>query len=41
MAAVGKQYIDWEPPDPHGQPLDQVRDTRKRVRALIDELNTN
>src|SRR5580704_4111998 len=38
----GKRYIDWELPDPSGQPLDQVRAIRdeisKRVTALIDEL---
>ena len=39
----GKRYIDWELPDPRGQPLDAVRDTRdeiaQRVSELIAELN--
>ncbi len=38
----GKRYIDWELPDPSGQPLEKVRETRdeikERVRALLDEL---
>lgn len=24
----GKRYLDWDLPDPHGQPLEQVRDIR-------------
>jgi protein-tyrosine-phosphatase len=40
----GKRYLDWELPDPNGQPLDDVRATREeiasRVHALIDELDT-
>jgi arsenate reductase (thioredoxin) len=39
----GKRYIDWDLPDPKGQPLAVVRDTREeillRVRALIEELD--
>ncbi len=38
----GKRYVEWELPDPAGQPLDAVRATRDeiacRVRALADEL---
>ena len=38
----GKRYIDWELPDPAGQPLDTVRAVRdeigKRVTALLAEL---
>jgi arsenate reductase (thioredoxin) len=39
----GKRYLDWDLPDPKGQPLDRVRATReeieRRVRALVDELD--
>ena len=35
----GTTYIDWELPDPHGQPIEQVRDVRdeiaRRVSALL------
>jgi arsenate reductase (thioredoxin) len=38
----GKRYIDWELPDPSGQPLDVVRGIRDdidaRVRALVAEI---
>ena len=38
----GKRYIDWDLPDPKGQPVDVVRATRDdidaRVRALVEEL---
>jgi arsenate reductase (thioredoxin) len=41
----GKRYIDWQLPDPAGQPVDQVRAIRDeiadRVRALIAELDAN
>ena len=40
----GKRYIDWELPDPKGQPTDIVRRTRDdiagRVRELVAELDT-
>ena len=39
----GKTYIDWELPDPHGQPIDCVRALRDeiedRVKNLIAELD--
>lgn len=39
----GKRYIDWELPDPGGQPIAAVRATRDeiatKVEALLDELN--
>lgn len=39
----GKRYIDWDLPDPEGQPVDAVRATReqieRRVRALLAELD--
>lgn len=38
----GKQYIDWELTDPHGQDLDAVRIVRdeihRRVTALLEEM---
>jgi arsenate reductase len=38
----GKRYLDWELPDPAGQPLDVVRtirdDIATRVDRLLDEL---
>jgi len=39
----GKRYLDWDLPDPKGQPLDAVRATREeiaaRVEALVAELD--
>ena len=39
----GKRYIDWDLPDPSGQPVEAVRRTRDdiagRVAALLDELH--
>ncbi len=39
----GKRYIDWDLPDPKGQPLAAVRATREeiaqRVEALLGELD--
>ncbi len=39
----GKRYIDWDLPDPKGQPLELVRRTREmiaeRVSALVAELD--
>jgi protein-tyrosine-phosphatase len=39
----GKRYIDWELPDPSGQPVVTVRATRDeiaiKVTSLLDELN--
>jgi protein-tyrosine-phosphatase len=39
----GKQYIDWDLPDPKGKPVAAVRTTRdeiaRRVNALIAELD--
>jgi arsenate reductase (thioredoxin) len=38
----GKRYIEWELPDPAGQPVEDVRATRdeikRRVRRLLAEL---
>lgn len=39
----GKRYIDWELPDPHGRPLDEVRAIRDeislRISSLLEELD--
>ena len=38
----GTRYLDWDLPDPAGQPVDVVRpivdDIDRRVRALLDDL---
>jgi arsenate reductase len=40
----GKRYIDWELPDPSGQPIAAVRSTREqittRIKELLDELDS-
>jgi arsenate reductase (thioredoxin) len=40
----GRRYLDWDLPDPHGQPLAAVRATREeiagRVEALVRELDS-
>jgi arsenate reductase (thioredoxin) len=39
----GKQYIDWNLPDPKGRPLEEIRATRddieRRVEALVAVLD--
>jgi arsenate reductase len=39
----GRRYVDWELDDPHGQPLERVREIRDeieaRVAALVGELD--
>ena len=39
----GKRYLDWDLPDPKGQPTDAVRatrdDIRRRVSGLVEELH--
>jgi arsenate reductase (thioredoxin) len=41
----GKRYIDWDLPDPKGQPVEQVRAIRdeigRRVTALLGELDAS
>lgn len=34
----GKRYLDWNLPDPEGQPLEAVRETRERIRRRVTEL---
>ena len=40
----GKRYLDWDLPDPKGQPVEAVRATReeieRRVQALVEELDS-
>lgn len=36
----GKRYIDWDLPDPAGQPIDQVRHVRDDIDRRVHELNT-
>jgi arsenate reductase (thioredoxin) len=33
----GKRYIDWELPDPSGQPLETVRAIRDQIAVRVDE----
>jgi protein-tyrosine-phosphatase len=39
----GVRYVDWDLPDPKGQPVEAVRSTReeisRRVEALAEELD--
>jgi arsenate reductase len=39
----GRRYLDWDLPDPRGQPIAAVRETReeirRRVESLLDELS--
>jgi protein-tyrosine-phosphatase len=39
----GKRYLDWDLPDPSGQPIERVRETRdeiaRRVAGLVRELD--
>jgi arsenate reductase len=35
---AGKRYIEWDLPDPQGQPLELVRRTRDEISARVDEL---
>jgi arsenate reductase len=34
----GKQYIDWNLPDPSGRPLDEVRATRDEIARRVKDL---
>jgi arsenate reductase (thioredoxin) len=36
----GKRYIDWDLPDPKGQPIDEVRTTRDEIARRVDQLLT-
>ena len=34
----GRRYLDWDLPDPKGQPLEAVRATRDEIAARVDSL---
>jgi arsenate reductase len=34
----GKRYVDWDLPDPHGRPLDEVRRLRDEIDARVAKL---
>lgn len=34
----GRRYLDWELPDPRGQPLAAVRATREEIGRRVEEL---
>jgi arsenate reductase (thioredoxin) len=34
----GRRYLDWDLPDPKGQPLDAVRATRDEIAARVEAL---
>ncbi|HET7445686.1 MAG TPA: arsenate reductase ArsC [Solirubrobacterales bacterium] len=34
----GRRYVDWDLPDPKGQPLEAVRATREDIAARVTEL---
>jgi arsenate reductase len=34
----GVRYLDWELPDPHGRPLDEVRAIRDEIARRVDAL---
>lgn len=34
----GKRYMDWEVPDPAGQPIEAVREIRDAIGRRVDEL---
>ncbi|MFZ2051458.1 MAG: heat-shock protein HtpX [Solirubrobacteraceae bacterium] len=34
----GKRYLNWDLPDPKGQPVAKVRETREEIRRRVGEL---
>jgi arsenate reductase len=36
----GKRYLDWELPDPAGQPVEMVRSLRVEIERRVDQLLT-
>jgi arsenate reductase len=34
----GRRYIEWDLPDPAGQPVDEVRATRDEISRRVDQL---
>jgi protein-tyrosine-phosphatase len=37
----GRVYLDWDLPDPHGQPIEVVRSIRDQIDAHVRELLTS
>jgi arsenate reductase (thioredoxin) len=37
----GKRYIDWELPDPHGQPIERVREILDEIARRVSDLLTD
>jgi arsenate reductase (thioredoxin) len=37
----GKRYVDWELPDPHGQPIERVREIRDEIARRVSDLITD
>jgi len=34
----GRRYLDWDLPDPSGQPLEVVRETRDEIKRRVESL---
>ena len=34
----GRQYLDWDLPDPAGRPVEEVRDIRDEISQRVDQL---
>lgn len=34
----GKRYLDWDLPDPEGQPIEAVRGTRDEIQRRVNDL---
>jgi arsenate reductase len=34
----GKRYVDWDLPDPRGQPIAVVRETREEIARRVEQL---
>jgi arsenate reductase (thioredoxin) len=34
----GKRYVDWDVPDPKGQPVEIVREIREEIRSSVERL---
>jgi arsenate reductase len=34
----GRRYVDWELPDPAGQPIERVREAREEIAQRVSEL---
>jgi len=34
----GKRYVDWDLPDPKGQPVETVREIREEIRRRVEQL---